>query len=318
MQAPAIIVPGATQPFPDPIPGIIPFGTLTLFAGAPGAGKTTLLAMFYKAWRDGEPIFGHPTHTPPGGLFYISADRGGADAAKWFALAGFPDVPRYSLADDPTIDLQNDLKDWKAPQLLRRCLDQLSPPPGSIVSVDPGSPLFIWGDPNRTKDVARSMMVFSREGIARQITLIVSAHFSKQRSDEKARYARPQDRIAGSTSFAGFTDTQMYLEVPRGPKSPHHTFGWVPRHAEQEAFNLMRDPTTGLFVPADLFTEMDRRQQAWEVIPDERTASSIVCKRISVAVGVNMEAAHDYLKSLVSDGRVTRCGKGFYQRKRPS
>src|SRR5262245_867243 len=137
--------------FLDPLPDIIPFGAVTLLGGAPGVGKTALLAEWLVRIRDGKTIFGLATNPPPGGIFYLASDRGWRSAVRCFTHVGYADIPHYSLTDDDKLDL-DDLKDWKAGILLDKCLRQLNPPPGSLIVLDPLAPLFIAGDPNRTRD----------------------------------------------------------------------------------------------------------------------------------------------------------------------
>ena len=229
--------------FLDPIPGIMPFGTLTVLSGAPGAGKTALIAEFYARLRDGRPVWGYPTNKPTG-FAYIASDRQWASHQQWFDLVGMSDIPRYSLADDPHFDVK-DIEESKALALfhdaLKQCNNGAPPIPGSIVTVDPVTPLFIAGSPNSSRAVAKTLLTMSREARSFQITLMLVGHFGKQSADRNARYQRPQDRIAGSGAFSGFSDTQMFLCEPDPPDHPFHMFGWNPRHRPPEEFMCRRN-----------------------------------------------------------------------------
>src|SRR5262245_2165747 len=87
------------QAHPDPIPGVIPFGSLCLFLGPPKRGKTALLADWFARFRDGRSICGLPTNKPAG-LGIITTDHKWAlNQGPWFAGAGFPEVTHYSLRD---------------------------------------------------------------------------------------------------------------------------------------------------------------------------------------------------------------------------
>lgn len=300
--------------FPDPIPGILPFGTVTVFAGAPGVGKTAMLVDWIRSWIAGTPINGYPTHPPPGGFYYLAADRQWASHLQWLTLVGHPDIPHYSLADDPKFKLEALLKPYNALMLLSDALDALSPRPGGHVIVDPVSPLFIAGNPNSQRDVAYSMMGISREAQRRQINITCAAHFSKQRSEEKDQYARPQDRIAGSTSFAGFTDTQMYLVDPAPPDRPYHTFGWVPRHRRSEEFTFTRGES-GLFEPYDVLREDIVASQVLDCFPDAGTVT--ISTLIDLVLDVHRHAKSTTKRAcdrLIKQGRIARAAKGVYQR----
>lgn len=120
------------NPFPDPIPGIIPFGTVTLVGGASGVGKTTMLAEWCARWRDGRPICGHPTN-PPTAFCYISADRPWLEYQPMFTAAGFPDIPHYALAQDPTISLADLRKPFGGGEMFAKVLDRLKLPAGAHI-----------------------------------------------------------------------------------------------------------------------------------------------------------------------------------------
>lgn len=301
-----------TTAFPDPIPGIIPFGTVTLFAGAPGVGKTAMLADWCARWRDGRTIFNHPTHAPTGGLFYLSSDRGWRSARQWFDLVGFADIPHYSLTDDEKLDL-GELKDWKALLLFDSSLAKLNPPPGAHVIVDPVSPLFIAGSPNDTRCVARSMLHLSRTCVRLGINISATAHFGKQKGDAKDRYVRPQDRIAGSTSFSGFTDTQIYLTDPELPDFPHHRLGWVPRHAPVAEFSVKRDER-GLFVPVTLEDALETgMERVYRHVPASNV-DPISFTDLMLACGLPRRSVYRALGQLIKDRRVERVELGYYRR----
>lgn len=239
--------------FPDPIPGIIPFGTLTIFAGAPAVGKTTMLVDWMRRWKDGRPIWGHPTHPPPGGFYYVAADRG-QTAEQFHAKVGFSeDVHFYSVVSaDSGIDHTNFHKDAHGAQLLTSTIVAMNPQPGSHLFIDPLAPLFITGNQNRSRDVAASLVGLSRIIEERQINITGVCHFAKQKANKNDRYTRPQDRISGSGAFSGFSDTQIFLVDPEPPHQPYYVLGWNPRHHKPEEFKCIRDEWFEPYVGPDM------------------------------------------------------------------
>lgn len=309
--------PAAVPPFPDPIPGVLPFGTVTIFAGAPGVGKTAMLADWIVRWRDGRTIWGHATNAPTQ-FCYLAADRQWASHQQWFNRAGYPDIPRYSLADDARFDLLELLKPFNALDLFRRSLDKANngnpPIPGAHVFVDPVSPIFVAGSPNNSRDVARTLLNMSRECQARQINITCAAHFAKQPADQNALYARPQDRISGSGAWAGFSDTQMYLIDPLPPTVPYHVFGWNPRLNAPEEFICTRDIRTGLFIPFDIIQEDKVAAEVFDCLnPTGITHFPEICKQAE-AKGHSQGTVKRALKRLLDQGRIVKVKRGYYGR----
>ena len=318
-QDPSAVSPAAAATpceFPDPIPGIIPFGTLTIFAGAAGVGKTAQLAEWIVRSRAARPIWGHTSH-PATAYCYIAADRQWASHQRWFDLVGYPDIPRYSLADDPDFDL-NTLHNPKTalellPYALDRAFNGQPCPAGAHVIIDPISPIFIAGNPNSSRDVARTLLGMSRECQKRQINITATAHFAKQASNPQERYQRPQDRIAGSGAFAGFSDTQIYLVDPEPPHQPWHLLGWVPRHAKPEEFPCTRNEH-GLFVPYDVMREDETASHVWDVLEARGDASYLTLQQIANAAfqahGHSLATVKRALSRLKDQHRALTVGRG--------
>ncbi len=154
---------------------MIPFGSLTIFAGAAGVGKTVMLSEMFARIRDGRPVWGHPTN-PPTAFYYIAADR------PWFptfhdtvTCAGFADIPHYALADDDDQRPSNWSEGTAFLMLESILIDKLKPIPGSLIAIDPAYPLFIKGDQNKARDVAVSLHVYRRLMAAFHVTLIAAA-----------------------------------------------------------------------------------------------------------------------------------------------
>lgn len=305
-----------SPPFLDPIPGIMPFGTLTMLSGAPGAGKTAMVADFYVRWRDGRTIWGHATNAPTG-FAYIASDRQWASHQQWFNQVGMPDIPHYSLADDPHFDIKN-IEESKALGLfhdaLKQCNDGAPPIPGSMVTVDPVTPLFIAGSPNSSRAVAKTLLTMSREARSFQITLLLIGHFGKQPADRKARYQRPQDRIAGSGAFSGFSDTQMYLCEPDLPEHPYHSFGWNPRHQPPQEFSCVRN-AQGLFVPYDAMEEDAAASRVYDCLTEKgETKIALIKDRAATRHQMSAATLKRALDRLLKDGRIVRIKRGVYAR----
>lgn len=302
--------------YPDPIPGIIPFKTLTVFAGAPGVGKTAMLADWIARWLAGRQIWGHPTNAPLGGFYYLAGDRQWESHAKWLEAAGIPvgSIPHYSLADDATLDHKRLLQAYDALELFTDCLNKLAPLPGAHVIVDPVSPLFVAGSPNNSRDVARTLLGMSRIAQNRLINLTLVAHFSKQPNDAKAKYARPQDRIAGSGAFSGFSDTQIYLIDPEPPDNPYHVLGWNPRHRRPQEFACRRGEN-GLFIPYDVLAEDVTAQRVLDQFEATGpTSYAVIVDRSFDVHQISKATVKRALERLIKNGRVTKLGKGRYAR----
>lgn len=232
--------------YPDPIPLVIPAGGISLLAGAPGVGKTAFLATLLKAFRDHQPIFGHlPAPMPPSGIAIISADRSWDSTKIWYERAGWPDIPVYSIIDDPAFDKTKLRRRHDRVNLLSEFIDKLTLPRGGLIIVDPIS-LFLGGNLLDYDTCMVSCMEIRDRLRARSLTCIATAHSSKQKSEKKDRYLRLQDRILGSTALFGFTDTQMYLASPEEIDEKYYAFLWQPHMLPAETFKLTRD-AQGLF-----------------------------------------------------------------------
>jgi hypothetical protein len=245
--AAADVVQHPSTPIPDIIPGIIPAKSVTLLAGAAGVGKTTLIAEWCARARDGRSIFGHAV-TKPTFVGVLVADRKWSSHRQWFDAAGFADIPHYSYQDDLTLDWNRFLVKQQLIPLLEHGLNKLQAPRGSLIVVDPIS-MFVPGNLIDYKTTAIGLGWINRWVEAAGITIVGTAHMSKQKGDSKDRYKRPQDRILGSAALAGFTDTQMYLLGPEDLDEEYYGFGWIPHHAPAATYELTRDVDTGLFIP---------------------------------------------------------------------
>lgn len=237
------------------IPGILEVPSLNMLAGASGLGKTALIASVVAHVLRGGTLFGQPC-TPPPAIGYIAADRPVASARQWFDLAGIGDLPTFSIIDDRKFDLVQLRKGPAGPRLLRHCIEQLNLPPGSWILSDPIA-LFLGGRLNDYTTVALAAIEIQRDLIEMQVATTGVCHTSKLLADVEQRYARPQDRILGSTALLGYSSTQMYLMGPdeAGRDDGQYTFSWTPHHRPAADFLIKRLPN-GLFDVAGAYEQM--------------------------------------------------------------
>ena len=300
--------------FPDPIPGIIPFGTVTLIGGAPGAGKTTMLLEWCKRWLDGRTINGKPTNKPTN-IYYLTTDRRWEDYKRQLDLLGLPyDLPHFSIAEHYD-DIKPLLEEPKyAHEAFLYCYKRLGVQPGGHLIVEPLAPLLIKGDQNKARDVANALLHLTSICHSDQINITSTMHFGKQLAE--GTYRRHQDKIAGSTAFAGFSHTQAYLLEPSGPKEPWYTLGWNPRHSRPEEFLYRRDEETGLFVPF-IPPEMGETElRIYALFPeiDNITRAEITAKAEEQGTPITTATLDRTLKVLVKLGRVLHVDRGIYRR----
>jgi len=259
----------------DPLPRILTLGSLNLIAGASGVGKTAFVAGMATRFRDGHEILGYACNPPPA-IGYITADRPWADSLQWFSQVGYADIPQYSIVDDHTLHTSKIRKKLDRTKLLRECIGKLTLPPGSLIFVDPIA-LFLGGSLNDYDTSAIACIEIHRYALEQRYCLVGIAHASKQKADKGDRYARPQDRINGSTAQLGYTGTQMYLMSPDESGTNFYQFHWNPHHAPAQTFNLRKNKY-GLFdgladgVPADPDLDLnlehdDTTKRILDVIP---------------------------------------------------
>ncbi len=309
----------ASSPFPDPIPGVIKFGTVTLFGGEARVGKSPLLLDWCARLRDERTIFGRQTHAPTA-FCYIATDRGWADSYQhWADLVGFPDMPHYALADDPTFPLSTLGNEKQAFHSLNLVLDRVELAPGTFVLLDAVSPLFVAGDPNRARNVAIAVHYYRRVCRQRQITLLATVHHAKQLNDDSKQYKRLIDRMSGSGAFAGYSDCQLSMVGPTTDE-PAHLFEWNPPHAAPEQFRLQRQDN-GLFqyIPEKFTDELpDLNPTAlalYELLPAEAKRSDIIdaCR----VMGINPNYSYILLKNLQAHGLIDHA-HGVWKKRNPS
>lgn len=322
--SPAAPPPAATTAeFLDPIPGILLHGTLNFLAGASGSGKSRMLASWWQRWITGRKICGHKTNRPAG-LYWLFADRSWSeDGAIIFRAHGLTeaDVPHYNLSEDTGIT-ENMKRPEEAMKLLTRGIDAMNPVPGSLVIVDPLSPLFIKGSPNDPRAVAWSLFACRQLCQKRQITMIATAYYSKQKGGTEDKYTRAIDRLSGSGVFAGYGQTVMYIEEPTAERL-YYLFGWRPRHAPEQEFNFEMDdrglfrPYQGL-QPESLNPDHDRPHQLLLLIPDDGVDTGDLATAAMERFDISRATFFRDLKTLKDRQLVEQSEHGRITRRKPS
>lgn len=302
-----------SQPFADPIPGILAFGSLNLLSGASGVGKTALLADWCRRWRDGDSICWKPTSVPTN-IGILVGDRKWADHKQWFDLVGFGDIAHYSFRDDTGFAWDRLHSRQAVTDIFEKAVDGLKLQPGSLLIVDPIS-LFVPGNLIDYKNVAVGMGKLDRVITKRKITCIGIMHMAKQKGDHKDRYTRPQDRILGSSALLGFSDTPMYLLGPEDMDDECYGFGWIPHHAPMETFQFTRNDQ-GLFVPFAA-PDQESNMAAMLNLITAATTGTKTKEIVDFATGqlaIPTRSVHWYLERLQSAGKIQRVQRGIWRR----
>ncbi len=295
----------------DLIERIIVTDSVNLLAGAPGVGKTAFLAYLLPRIRDGQPIFGYQPRVVPK-IGFIAADRSWQNSTRlWFEAGGYPDLPHYSLQDDPHFRPSELRNKANRINVLSRCLEKLKLPPGSLGIVDPLA-LFLGGNLTDYDSCLVACSEIRRLCQEQNITLLGTAHTPKIKADKTARYQRLQDNIFGSAALFGYTDTQLYLASPEETGEKHYSFLWAPHHAPTEIFPLGRD-SQGLFVPYAESVRHREEHSILDVVP--ATPEGIGFSEVLLAAEVSKATAHRHLQQLIQDGQVERVGHGRYRRR---
>jgi len=296
------------QVFPDPIPGIISFGTVNILAGTSNVGKTCLLSSILARLRVGREVFGAATNAPPA-IGFVSVDRGSATARHWLGLAGCADLPLYNLVEDfnfPLVRLRNRVQ---LVTVLEGFIQHLALPPGGIVVVDPVT-LFM-GNANDYQACAIACLEMRRMCQRHALTMLGTAHAGKQAADAKAQYKRLQDRILGSAAQLGYGDTQMYLASPVETGEKFYTFLWHPHTREAQTFLLGRDQD-GMFV--DWLEGIQAKQEGKILAAITEAEEGTSFAEILINSEVPKTTTFRYLQELLKEGRILKVGHGRYRK----
>jgi len=308
---------GCQVVYPDPIPRILLHASVNVVSGASGAGKTILMAEWMQRLRDGRSICGHLTNKPTA-IYHLAADRDWRTYAAAYAAAGFADVERYVLAEDPAFDPRAWGKKRDALTLFEdclKCLGENGPIPGSVVNVDPVAPIFIQGNQNDARDVALSLHWYRKIARKYQITLLLYANTAKQKQDDG--YRRPQDRISGSGAFVAYSDTQIALEQDEDRVL---TLRLVPRRHPYQEFLFQFDAKTELFIPyvATAAGLSDAQLAVLALVPlGESITSPELVRLIMAKLSLKRAMAFRHIQHLIEREVIVRSELGIVTRSLP-
>jgi hypothetical protein len=314
--------PAAAPPcYPDPIPGVIPFGSICTFAGPAGLGKTAMYAQWTARWRDGKTICGHATNRPTE-IGLLVGDRRWQSHRQWFDAVGYSEIRHHSLRDADGFNWINLLgKIGDLPDHFARELDKLELPPGGLVVVDP-LPLWLPGTMDY-KRIAVGIGLLDTIIRPRDLTMLGVFHTHKISADAKDRVLRPQDRILGSAAQLGYSDTSIYMMGPEELGKPYFGLGWIPHNAPSETFKFIRKGN-GLFAKytglEDVGTNAeDERQQAiYANIPDDGIRVRDLIDWAMSTFDKSERTVYNDLKALTENMRVTRDEQGYIFRRKPT
>lgn len=224
----------------DENPVTIPKGQISILAGASGAGKTTLLMQAISSWAKGEVLFPEFTWAGEKGLAYIAADRPIKEVIDLSKRLGINEekVEFYGLVDDKTVTSQL----LSSPMVLFKFVLSKITRPFDILVLDPIG-IFVDGSINNYNHVARTLIPMNQMACEKDITIIATHHARKARTDFK--YSRPQDRIAGSTAFLGYSGTQMVL-VPGAEEGVREDVLYIVPHTMESSKVFMERGQDGL------------------------------------------------------------------------
>ena len=321
------------------VESLLPAHSVHLLAGAPGAGKTALAAWLFRQIADEQPVFGFPSHRPTA-LAVIAADRGWPSHRIWFEAVGLGGIPHYSFHDDGGFRWERLKGEDGWMSTLKAALEgEFCPrkkvdwlPPGSLVLVDPLS-AFLGGDVLNYNRIFRALGELGQLCIRRAITILGTAHAGKQRAGKELQYARPQDRILGSSALIGCSDTVFYLATPTETGEPYSELHWIPHHAAPGCVRLERQPDTGLFQLSYRRSKAEiaavdratRETEATEKLAaklallltlftqPEGVAVIVLVERAG-ALGFSPRSVYRHLRRLAEEGRIVAVGRGVWKR----
>ena len=297
---------------PDPLPPLLKGGTLNVLGGSPLTGKTPLIAWLIRQFLEGQ-VLGYPV--PANAVSehcFLSMDRSFAQtAAQWFT-----DLPVkvYAPHDDLAYDTDQVERKSHLVEIFEDCLDRLNPAPNAVVWVDPLT-VFLGGSLLDVHSCFTACTKIRRRIQRRRITVIGTAHSSKQKANPQERYVNLIDRVAASAQLFAFLDTCFYLASPRELERNVYTLVTYPRTAASEQFDFVRAPKTGEFVLAPPDVEYGA-VLALVPEPPDLVATGELQRHLCVPGGMSRATLFRQLRELIGQGQILQVRQGRYQRRR--
>lgn len=208
--------------------GLFPKGQVHLIGGASGSGKSTLSFQMYKALTrlDGEWL---GRKTIPAAWAYVSGDRSSNSVKATQKRLGV-DFKIFSLVDEGMVGA--DLSSEILPRLTK--FYGYRP---NFVYVDGFTSLCPGGKINDYMPVAKWLAHLSGFCQRKNLTILGACHTTKVREGET--FTDPRQRIAGSVSWAAYTETVLLIESPgaKDDKGKRRVM-LLPRNAPADMLNM--------------------------------------------------------------------------------
>jgi len=298
------------------VDNLFPTRRIHIICGPVGSGKTTLEFQLAQAVLDKASFLGEPTHNVEGVVF-LSADRSRrethATLRRMGMLSLIPKI-KWVFTQERTNPVPSNLEmliDWNTR-------------PGQMLIVEPLA-YFIQdgngksGDPNNYGHVSHFLEKIKGAVEKRDITLVSSLHPPKAKKGEG--YQATREKLLGSTAWAGWTDTMMFIEPekPEDPDDPYRKLFVLPRNTRSRVLDYMQEPEHGLLAPTNVKSiihksTLDKALEAWE----QETWTRGDANDWAIAAGLSPETAKKWLQQMDTDKRIKRVERGVYKRVDPS
>lgn len=243
----------------DPLPNVIPGGGVSMLIGPSLVGKTALLAGMIARLLAGKTVFGVQGANVPV-VAVIVTDRRHRHAKEWYERAGVKEGPRfkmYCLSDDLSINWKKFRSDDYKFQMLRKHLENLKLPPGSLVFIDPFPP-YLTKNLNDYSSVAASLGPINQLLARMGITVVGIMHTFKQKQEKGERVVRAHEKALGSVALGAYSYSQIILTGPDETGADYYLVDVLSHSARSVQWRFDRDDE-GLFINGALLDSAEEK-----------------------------------------------------------
>lgn len=297
--------PGLDGKFPYVIEGMLPANQLHLLGGPSGGGKSTLAFQMLDALHNGTPFLGRRTRQMK--IAYVSGDRPTASVEETQDRCRVA-FPTFSLVDE-SLDTQ-DLVSKVIPRLTAVCGHR-----PNFIYVDGFTSMVPGGFQNNYAIVARWLASLQRYCWKQKITILGACHTTKTKENEK--FTNPRQRILGSVSWGGFSETVLIIEPLDDDITRKKRMLYIlPRNHADEHMVLTLTPEGRLQVPdkverAESITGFVMESVLESYDPGTQVLYSGL-RDLALGKGLSLRTFNRWLAKYVEQGKLVRKLKGIY------